>query len=85
MRASSLARVGWTVTISLVAGALILGLANPPEAPLYETTSTIINPTFTAIVGLAARRIVRDLDPDSPRQRASGRSAAAEWEHSELG
>ena len=42
-------------------------------------------PTFTAIVGLAARRIVRDLDPDSPRQRASGRSAAAEWEHSELG
>jgi len=42
-------------------------------------------PTFTTIVGLAARRIVRDLDPDSPRQRASGRSAAAEWEHSELG
>jgi hypothetical protein len=42
-------------------------------------------PTFTAIVGLAARRIVRDLDPDSPHQRASGRSAAAEWEHSELG
>lgn len=42
-------------------------------------------PTFTSIVGLAARRIVRDLDPDSPRQRASGRSAAAEWEHSERG
>ena len=42
-------------------------------------------PTFTTIVGLAARRIVRDLDPDSPRQRASGRSAATEWEHSELG
>jgi len=42
-------------------------------------------PTFTSIVGLAARRIVRDLDPASPRQRASGRSAAAEWEHSERG
>src|SRR5215207_245919 len=40
-------------------------------------------PTFTSIVGLAARRIVRDLDPDPPRQRAPGRSAAAEWEHSE--
>ena len=43
MRAGSLAWVGWTVTISLVAGALALGLANRPEAPLYETTSTIIN------------------------------------------
>ena len=40
-------------------------------------------PTFMSIVGLAARRIVRELDPASPRQRASGRSGAAEWEHSE--
>ena len=42
-------------------------------------------PTFTSIVGLAARRIVRELDPASPRQRASGPSSAAEWEHSERG
>ena len=39
-------------------------------------------PTFTSVVGLAARRIVRELDPAPPRQRTSGRSAAAEWEHS---
>jgi hypothetical protein len=50
MRAGSLAWVGWAVTISLVAGALVLGLANRPEAPLYETTSTIINPTFATWV-----------------------------------
>jgi hypothetical protein len=42
-------------------------------------------PTFTAIVGLAARHIVRDLDPASPDRRASGRSGASEWEHSERG
>jgi hypothetical protein len=39
-------------------------------------------PTFTSVVGLAARRIVCELDPASPRQRAPGRSDAAEWEHS---
>ena len=49
MRTGSLAWVGWTVTISLVAGALVLGLMNRPEAPLYETTSTIINPTFATL------------------------------------
>ena len=42
-------------------------------------------PTFTAVVGLAARQIVRDLDPASPVQRSSRRSGAAEWEHSERG
>ncbi len=42
-------------------------------------------PTFTAVVGLAARQIVRDLDSASQSPRGSGRSAAAEWEHSELG
>ena len=42
-------------------------------------------PTFTAVVGLAARQIVRDLDPAPPRVRTPGRSAAAEWEHSERG
>ena len=43
MRARNLAWAVWVVTVSLVAGALVLGLANRPEAPLYETTSTIIN------------------------------------------
>jgi hypothetical protein len=56
MRAGSLAWVGWTVTISLVAGALVLGLANRPEAPLYETTSTIINPTFATLGALIVSR-----------------------------
>jgi hypothetical protein len=56
MKASSFAWVGWTVTISLVAGALVLGLANRPEAPLYETTSTIINPTFATLGALIVSR-----------------------------
>jgi len=42
-------------------------------------------PTFTAVVGLAARRIIRDLDAAPPHARTPGRSAAAEWEHSEQG
>jgi hypothetical protein len=56
MRASSLAWVGWTVTISLVAGALVFGLANRPVAPLYETTSTVINPTFATLGALIVSR-----------------------------
>ena len=40
-------------------------------------------PTFTSIIGLAARRIVRDLDPAPSHGRTPGR--AAEWEHSERG
>lgn len=41
-------------------------------------------PTFTSVVGLAARQIVRD--PDAARSpRGSKHSAAAEWEHSERG
>ena len=41
-------------------------------------------PTFTAIVGLAARQLVRDLDlvPVSPRWRTTARPGATEWEHS---
>ncbi len=40
-------------------------------------------PTFTAVVGLAARRIVRDLDlvPRSPQWRAITPPGATEWEH----
>jgi pyruvate/2-oxoglutarate dehydrogenase complex dihydrolipoamide dehydrogenase (E3) component len=44
-------------------------------------------PTFTAVVGLAARQLVRDLDlvPVSPRWRAPGRPGATEWEHRDRG
>jgi pyruvate/2-oxoglutarate dehydrogenase complex dihydrolipoamide dehydrogenase (E3) component len=40
-------------------------------------------PTFTAIVGLAARQLARDLEivPVSPRWRSLGRRGATEWEH----
>ena len=56
MRASSLAWVGWTVTILLVAGALILGLANRQVAPLYEVTSVAISPTFATLGALIVSR-----------------------------
>src|SRR3712207_4466852 len=44
-------------------------------------------PTFTAMVGLAARRIARDLDlvPGSPQWRATAPPGATEWEHSDRG
>ena len=40
-------------------------------------------PTFTAIVGLAARRVSRDLGlvESSPPPKTNGRTIAAEWEH----
>jgi glutathione reductase (NADPH) len=40
-------------------------------------------PTFTAVVGLAARRAVRDLErAESPsRHASSGLTRAVEWEH----
>jgi dihydrolipoamide dehydrogenase len=43
-------------------------------------------PTYTAIVGLAARRLVRDLGvmPLAPEWRSLGRPHAAEWERSNL-
>ena len=56
MRASSLAWVGWTVTILLVAGALVLGLANRQVAPLYEVTSALISPTFATLGALIVSR-----------------------------
>jgi dihydrolipoamide dehydrogenase len=41
-------------------------------------------PTFTAIVGLAARKLARELGlvPVSPRWRARERPGSTEWEHS---
>jgi pyruvate/2-oxoglutarate dehydrogenase complex dihydrolipoamide dehydrogenase (E3) component len=42
-------------------------------------------PTFTSVVGLAARRVVRELGvlPVAPQWRGRGFSAAAEWERAE--
>jgi pyruvate/2-oxoglutarate dehydrogenase complex dihydrolipoamide dehydrogenase (E3) component len=42
-------------------------------------------PTFTAIIGLAARQLVRQLDliTVSPHWRTPGRPIAAEWEHND--
>jgi pyruvate/2-oxoglutarate dehydrogenase complex dihydrolipoamide dehydrogenase (E3) component len=44
-------------------------------------------PTFTAIVGLAARQLIRELGlvPVSPTRRAPGRRGATEWEHNDMG
>jgi len=45
----------------------------------------IAYPTFTAVVGLAARRIIRDMGviPLAPQWRSLGRTYAAEWERSD--
>ena len=56
MRAHRLAWVLWVATVSLVVGALILNLANRPEVPLYEVTSTIIAPTFATLGALISYR-----------------------------
>jgi len=56
MRTLSLAWVLWVATVSLVAGALVLGLANRPEVHLYQVTSTIIAPTFTTLGALISYR-----------------------------
>ena len=56
MRASSLARVGWAATVALVAGSLVLGLANRQVAPLYEVTSVAITPTFATLGALIVSR-----------------------------
>ena len=47
----------------------------------------IAYPTFTAVVGLAARKIVQELGvrPVAPQWRALGRSPDAEWEKSATG
>jgi len=43
-------------------------------------------PTFTAIIGLAARQLIRQLDlvPTAPTWRTPHRPIAAEWEHNDL-
>ena len=44
----------WAVTLALVVGSLLLGVANRPEAPLYEywVESALISPTFATLGAL---------------------------------
>jgi len=46
----------WAATLALVAGALVLGLANSPGVPLYEVSSAIITPTFATLGVLISSR-----------------------------
>jgi hypothetical protein len=48
----------WAMTFALVIGGLILGVANRPEAPLYEYwfESTLIDPTFATLGALIVSR-----------------------------
>ena len=68
--------------VQLVAAAMGAGMRVEQLAHLE-----LAYPTFTAIVGLAARQLARDLDlvAASPRWRASGRPGATEWEHNDRG
>jgi hypothetical protein len=56
MRTRTLAWVLWAATASLVAGALILGLANRPEVPLYDVPFHVITLTFVTLVALICSR-----------------------------
>jgi len=56
MKASIFARTIWAVTVSLVVGALVLGLANRQAIPLYDVQSTIIAPTFATLGALIVVR-----------------------------
>jgi hypothetical protein len=48
----------WAMTLGLVAGGLVLGVANRPEAPLYDYwfESTLITPTFATLGVLIVSR-----------------------------
>jgi hypothetical protein len=56
--ASRLAWSLWAVAIALVAGGLVFGLANRPEAPLYEywVEDALISPTFATLGALIVSR-----------------------------
>jgi hypothetical protein len=56
VRARVLAQTIWAVTVSLVASALVLGLANRQAIPLYDVQSTIIAPTFATLGALIVVR-----------------------------
>ena len=56
MRARTPAWVLWAATVSLVAGALGLGLANRPEIPLFSVPFHVIPPTFATLGALISSR-----------------------------
>src|SRR5215207_8939792 len=56
MRACTLAWALWAATASLVAGALIFGLANRPEVPLFDVPFHIISLTFATLGALISSR-----------------------------
>ena len=56
MRAHRLAWVLWVATVSFIAGALVLGLANRPEVPLFDAPLIIIPPTFATLGALISSR-----------------------------
>ena len=68
--------------VQLVAAAMAAGIRVEQLANLE-----LAYPTFTTIVGLAARRLARELNlvPVSPRWRAPGLPGATEWEHNDRG
>ena len=68
--------------VQLVAAAMAAGMRVGQLADLE-----LAYPTFTAVVGLAARRLVRDLNlvPLSPEWRETAPPGATEWEHSDRG
>jgi hypothetical protein len=56
MRFRTLAWVLCVATVSLVAGALVLGLANRPEIPLFSVPFHVIPPTFATLGALISSR-----------------------------
>ena len=56
MRAPSLAWVLWAAAVSLIVGALVLGLANRPEVPFFDAPLMIIPPTFATLGALIVSR-----------------------------
>jgi hypothetical protein len=57
-RAAWLAWSLWAMTLSFIAGGLLLGVTNRPEAPLYEfwLTIALISPTFATLGALIVSR-----------------------------
>ena len=56
MRAQTVAWALWAATASLVAGALVLGLANRPEVPLFDIPFHVISLTFATLGTLISSR-----------------------------
>ena len=56
MRARTFAWALWAATVSLVAGALLLGLANRAEAPFFDVPFQVISLTFATLGALISYR-----------------------------